>query len=185
MIDRTYDVETVPKAEVSYCFKGKTKLDPENLAIIEILDYIMSNRYLQQIREARGGTYHVSFSTALDYADKGMFESYVDFQTRPEMVDVLVKDVEEGMSRMAEEGPEASELEEAKKYLVKHRAEKDAANENSLIARKGECRDLIRYGIGHDYDYEAVIDGISVDDIRRFVSRLDKGDKFVTIYREQ
>ena len=185
VIDRTYDVETVPKAEVSYCFKGKTKLDPENLAIIEILDYIMSNRYLQQIREARGGTYHVSFSTALDYADNGMFESFVDFQTRPEMVDVLVKDVEEGMSRMAEEGPEASELEEAKKYLVKHRAEKDAANENSLIARKGECRDLIRYGIGHDYDYEAVIDGISADDIRRFVSRLDKGDKFVTIYREQ
>ena len=41
------------------------------------------------------------------------------------------------------------------------------------------------YTLRHDYDYEAVIDGISADDIRRFVSRLDKGDKFVTIYREQ
>lgn len=185
VLDRTYDVETVPKAEVSYCFKGKTRLDPKNLAIIEILDYIMSGRYLQQIREVRGGTYHVSFSTEVDYSDNGMFESFVDFQTRPEMVDVLVKDVEDGMSRMAEEGPDESELDEAKKYLVKHRAEKDAAAANSLAARKRECSDFVRYGVSHDYDYEEVIVGITADDIRKFVSGLEKGDKFVTIYREE
>ena len=101
------------------------------------------------------------------------------------MVDVLVKDVEDGMSRMAEEGPDESELDEAKKYLVKHRAEKDAAAANSLAARKRECSDFVRYGVSHDYDYEEVIVGITADDIRKFVSGLEKGDKFVTIYREE
>lgn len=185
VLDRTYPEETVPKAEVTYCFKGKTKLTPENRAVIEILDYIMSARYLYQIREDRGGTYHVSFSTELSYSDKGAFESVVSFQTRPEMTDILVQDVRDVMAEMGQDGPTAAELSEAKKYLVKHKAETDAAERNSLMARRNECRDLVRYGIDRDSDYDAVVEGITADDVRKFASRLAKGDTFVTIYREE
>lgn len=185
VFDRAYPVETVPKAEVNYCFNGRTRLSPENIAVIRIMDYIMSGRYMMQIREARGGTYHVAFGTDMSYADGGRFESVVAFQTRPEMVDVLVQDVTDGMAKMASEGPSAQELDEAKKYLVKHHAELQAARKNSVSAKNRECIDLVRYGVDMDAGYEAVMEGIDAGDIRKFAGKLAKGDKFIEIYREE
>ena len=185
VLDRSYQVETVPKSDVTYSFKGKMKLSPKNLAIVEMMDYIMSARYMQQIREERGGTYHVSFLTEIDYSDSGAFESVVAFQTRPELVDVLVQDVRDEMDRMGKEGPSAKEMEEAAKYLVKHHGEKKAMKANSLESVNDGCINFILYGIEPDYDYDAVIGSISADDIRKFAAKLDKGDKFITIYREE
>ncbi len=185
VFDRSYDVETVPKGNVTYYFKGKTSLDPENLAMIEMLDYMMSARYLNQIREARGGTYHVSFGTDIPYSSGGAFESVVAFQTRPEMIDILVQDVADVMAEMASEGPSGQEMEEAAKYLVKHRGEKEAADKNSLRARNTELRNHVVYGVPYDYDYEAAIGSVSASDIRKFAAGLVKGDKFVSIYREE
>ena len=185
VLDRSYQVETVPKSDVTYSFKGKMKLSPKNLAIVEMMDYIMSARYMQQIREERGGTYHVSFLTEIDYSDSGAFESVVAFQTRPELVDVLVQDVRDEMDRMGKEGPSAKEMEEAAKYLVKHHGEKKAMKANSLESVNDGCINFILYGIEPDYDYDAVIGSISADDIRKFAAKLEKGDKFITIYREE
>ena len=185
VLDRSYDVETVPKSEVSYSFKGKTGMKPEDLACIDIMDYIMSARYMKQIREVRGGTYHVSFSTELEYQDGGIFESVVSFQTRPELVDVLVSDVEEVMADMAAEGPSERELDEAKKYLVKHHGEIQERNANSLKARNMEVSDFVRYSVVSDYDCDAVMENIGADDIRKFAARLAKGGRLVAIYREE
>ncbi len=185
VLDKTYDVETVPKAEVCYYFKGRTKLTPENKACMQIMDYIMSSRYLMQIREARGGTYHVSFGTSYSQEDKGAFESLVTFQTRPEMVDILVQDVIDGMEELAADGPAETEMEDAKKYLVKRHAEQEAASKNSLAATNDDIMNFILYGTEYDYDYDAAVDGVSADDIRKFAAKLVKGDQFVTIYREE
>lgn len=185
VLDRSYDVETVPKSEVTYSFKGKIRLKPEDMACVEIMDYIMSARYMKQIREVRGGTYHVSFSTELDYADGGVFESTVYFQTRPEMTDILVSDVEDVMAAMASEGPSDRELGEAKKYLVKHHGEKTARDANSLRARNTETSDFVRYGVSSGYDYAGTVDKVSAADVRKFAARLAEGDRFVAIYREE
>ena len=185
VLDRSYDVETVPKSEVNYSFKGRISLKPEEMACVEIMDYIMSARYMKQIREERGGTYHVSFSTELDYSAGGVFESTVSFQTRPEMTDILVADVEDVMAAMASEGPSARELDEAKKYLVKHHGEKTARDANSLRARNAEASDFVRYGVGFGYDYAAAVDKVSAGDVRKFAARLAEGDRFVAVYREE
>lgn len=185
VFDRSYPVETVSKSDVAYWFKGKMKLTPENLAIVDILDYIMSARYLNQIREVRGGTYHVSFSTEIDYSGNGAFESVVSFQTRPGMTDILVQDVKDGMERMAQDGPTPKEMDDAVKYLVKRRVQADAVNANSLVQRNLERTNQVRYGLNPDYDYVSVIGGITSEDIRKFAARLAKGDKFVSIYREE
>ena len=127
----------------------------------------------------------MAFGTDMSYADGGRFESVVAFQTRPEMVDVLVQDVTDGMAKMASEGPSAQELDEAKKYLVKHHAELQAARKNSVSAKNRECIDLVRYGVDMDAGYEAVMEGIDAGDIRKFAGKLAKGDKFIEIYREE
>ena len=54
------------------------------------------------------------------------------------MTDILVSDVEDVMAAMASEGPSDRELDEAKKYLVKHHGEKTARDANSLRARNTE-----------------------------------------------
>ena len=89
------------------------------------------------------------------------------------------------MDRMGKEGPSAKEMEEAAKYLVKHHGEKKAMKANSLESVNDGCINFILYGIEPDYDYDAVIGSISADDIRKFAAKLDKGDKFITIYREE
>ena len=116
----------------------------------------------------------MAFGTDMSYADGGRFESVVAFQTRPEMVDVLVQDVTDGMAKMASEGPSAQELDEAKKYLVKHHAELQAARKNSVSAKNRECIDLVRYGVDMDAGYEAVMEGIDAGDIRKFAGNLQK-----------
>ena len=94
-------------------------------------------------------------------------------------------DITPNLDRMGKEGPSAKEMEEAAKYLVKHHGEKKAMKANSLESVNDGCINFILYGIEPDYDYDAVIGSISADDIRKFAAKLDKGDKFITIYREE
>ena len=89
------------------------------------------------------------------------------------------------MAAMASEGPSDRELDEAKKYLVKHHGEKTARDANSLRARNTETSDFVRYGVSSGYDYAGAVNKVSAADVRKFAARLAEGDKFVAIYREE
>lgn len=184
VMDRTYSTASAPKSDVKYCFCAKLPQDPKGRLTLGVLDYIMGNRALYQIREARGGTYYVSFSSEKYDDCNGLTESVVSFQTRPEMTDVLVSDVDSLMHDMAVSGPSASEMDAAIKYFVKRYNEKKADTENLIRTTLGDGIRTIMDNEDLGYDYEAVMKSITAEDVRRTAGRLNGGDRYISIFRE-
>ncbi len=183
-LKKTYPVETVPKSTVDYYFKTDIKMTQENLITSDVLDYILSARYRVQIREVRGGTYSIGFYSEL-IPNYGIIESNLTFQTRPEILDVLLQDIDDGMDKICAEDVTAEELDAAKRYLTKYHYEKEEVRANDLSIKNNRTYLYVKYGIEPDPDYGKIMEGITAKDIRKFAKKLAKGDRFETVYTEK
>ena len=150
----------------------------------QVLDYIMSQRCVSRIREERGGTYYVRF-TSEKLPNDGIRLSTISFQTRPEVSEILLKDCQDLIDDICENGPSEIEIENAVKYLVKAHGEKKQRYANNLGTRLGERSALILYGTPFDYDYESVIKKISAADIKKLARKVNNGTRLISTYREQ
>lgn len=180
---RKNKLQTVPKSEVKLSFKYDIRLRNEEFVILDILDYIMDARCMNKIREERGGTYSVTFSTET-FLDGKMAESSISFQTRPEMTDILVADAQALMEKMAAEGPTEDEFENATKYLAKHHQEGIDRYRNNLSRKLSRYMTKDRYGIDTDTDYLEMLEKTTRKDIRKMARRIVKGDSMLSVYTE-
>lgn len=185
--EAVYEPVSAPVCNISYNFSCRVKPSEEVRLTAAILDHILSDRYLNVIREQRGGTYHVHFETNINDNPSYPIESAVAFQTRPEMREILLKDVEDIMGDFVANGPTADELDRAVKYLKKHRVETRARLANSVSLKLYEAQMYVKYGQEYDYDYNALIDRItrSGESVRRFAARLARGNRYIEIYTEE
>ena len=184
IVDSTYSLKTIPKSSVEILFRGKTPMSPGNAAAFDILDYIMSSRYLAKVREERGGTYSISFNTTFEPEDRGRYESSVAFETRPELADMLVSDILDGLKAMSEDGPAAEEMDNAVKYLVKADGERRKSRENSLSFRNRSRMTLVESGFDPDFDYGSAVGKVTARDIRNLAKKILRSDRLTVIYRE-
>lgn len=184
IVDSTYSLRTIPKSSVEILFRGKTPMTAQNTAAFDILDYIMSARYLAKVREERGGTYSISFNTVFEPEDRGRYESSVAFETRPELADMLVSDILDGLKAMSEDGPAAEEMDNAVKYLVKADGERRKSRENSLSFRNRNRMTLVESGFDPDFDYGSAVGKVTARDIRNLAKKILRSDRLTVIYRE-
>lgn len=183
-LEKDYPVKSAPKSEVSFCFKYKLPANEKDIVATEIFDHIMASRYMRQIREERGGTYHVGFGSE-SYLSNGFNESFITFQTRPQMKEILVGDCIDEMKKAAEYGFTEEEMDVARKYLVKHEKELRKRYENSLSKRNQETQLYISYGYDREFDYEKMVNSIPESKVRAIAAKACKGDKLVTVYNEK
>lgn len=180
---RKNKLQTVPKSEVKLSFKYDIRLKNEEFVILDVLDYIMDARCMNKIREERGGTYSVTFSTET-FLEGKMAESSIAFQTRPEMTDILVADAQALMEEMAAEGPTEDEFENARKYLAKHHMELADRYRNNLSRKLNQYVEKEKYGIDKQTDYLVMLEKLSRKDIRKMARRIVKGDSMLSVYTE-
>ena len=174
----------MPKSEVKLCFKNKFDLKNEEFVIFDIIDYIMSSRCTNQIREARGGTYSVMYSTEFFYEGK-IAESSISFQTRPEMTDILVADAWDLITDMATAGPTEEEFEHARKYLNKRYYEQKVKVKNNLPKRMGAYILSEKFGIDKTTDYIKTLEKLTPKDVKKLAKKLLKGDSMLSVYTEK
>jgi zinc protease len=181
----TADAVSAPFSQISWnhYFKGGRSI--KERAVINILDYIMSARYLDLIREKRGGAYSVQFVTSVATDKVLPSDSYVNFRTRPELRDLLLGDLDSELERMCKEGPTAQEMERAVKYLVKHHYESQEQISRSVGSQLDQMENYIRLGTPYGYDYEKVVKSIKASDVRALARRVAAGDLVLTIYSEE
>ena len=177
-------LKAVPKSEVKLSFKNKFDLKNEEFVIFDIIDYIMSSRCTNQIREARGGTYSVMYSTEFFYEGK-IAESSISFQTRPEMTDILVADAWDLITDMATAGPTTEEFEHARKYLNKRYYEQKVKVKNNLPKRMGAYVLSEQYGIDKTTDYIKTLEKLTPKDVKKLAKKLLKGDSMLSVYTEK
>ncbi len=193
-LDPAYDGKTqkewnssqssAPKTLIKFRSRARLGNSPADRATVEILDYIMSARYLAQIREARGGTYSVAFSSEHFGKKNAYVESLIDFQTRPELKDILLADTYAVFEKMCAQGPTEEELDAAKKYLIKADREKDHKMRDSLQEKNRVAEKAVFLGEFPDPDFAATVETVSAADVRKAARKLYSGDRLVVIYNE-
>lgn len=176
-------LKTVPKSEVKLSYKYDIKLKNKEFVILDILDYIMDARCMNKIREERGGTYSVTFSTEV-FNEGKVAESSIEFQTRPEMTDLLVNDAKTLVKEMAENGPAEAEFENARKYLAKHHSELQARYRQNLSRKLNVYMTKERYGIDKEEKYIELLEKTSIRDVRKMAAKIAKGDSMLSVYTE-
>lgn len=185
LISETNAPESEPVSVVNCTWLSKEKTTTRNIIISDILDYIMSARYLSLIREERGGTYHVGYSTEVPDDPRQPWKGVVDFQTRPEMTETLLSDVKAEMERMCASGPAAEEMELACKYILKRHGEVERRVAGSLRQQHERLLYTELWGRDFDADYESLLKGISTTDVRDFARRFRSGTLIEEVYTEE
>lgn len=185
LITETNAPESEPVSAVNFTFVSKVKTTTRSILVSDFLDYIVSARYVNLIREERGGTYHVGFSTDVPDNPSQPWKGIVDFQTRPEMTELLVADVKDVIESMASEGPTAEEMELAGKYIKKRRGEIERRTALSLRAQQERLVYTALWNRDFDCDYEALLQSIKASEVRDLARKFLKGTNIVEIYTEK
>ena len=184
-VRENYPPVSAPLTDVNIQFRTPARKDTKTRMAYAILDYLMSERYIALIREERGGAYHVSFNTELYDAPDRDPVSTVAFQTRPELEEILVRDVEEELQRMATAGPSAAEMDAARKYFVKREKEMRPRIAASSGLQLSQLERYSRCGIDYNYDYAKVVRSVKARDIQRLARRIGANGKLFAIYTEK
>ena len=142
---------------------------------MDFADYILSQRLLNQIREERGGTYTISFSTAVSEREGGYSESEISFKTRPELAQTLIGDMD---------GTE-KELDEARTYLVKRQRERDAVKRESMPRINSEAINFVRNKVDPSIDHVKAYEEVGSKEVRKIAGRLTGKDCYTMTYTEE
>ena len=185
VVFETHDPVAAPYTDISCNWYFKGGRSPREGAAIDILDYILSARYLALIREERGGAYSVQFCTSVSNEDVLPSRSFVEFQTRPELREQLLGDVRDELARMCADGPTREEMDLAVKYLVKHHAEQEDRIARSVSLQEDRMTSYVRWGTPYGYDYARLVRSLRPADVRKQARRIAGGDRLVKVYSEE
>jgi zinc protease len=170
----------VPQAVVTFGGNGIERNDPDFMAAY-LVNHILgggsfSSRLYREVREKRGLAY-------------GVHDSLVWFKsaavvlggtaTRADRTADAIAIIERETKRMAEEGPTAQELSEAKAYLKGTYAL--SLDSSSKIASQLTQIQLDHLGIDYIEKRDALIDAVTVGDAKRVAKRLFGGGMLVTV----
>jgi zinc protease len=169
----------VPQSVAQFGHRGLPRKDPDFMAAY-VLNYIIggggfSSRLMEEVREKRGLAYSV-YSNLYPYEHAAVFVGNV--ATKNEAVGQSLYVIESELKRLAEQGPSAEELDAAKSYLTGAyalRFESSSGIANQLLWIQIE--DL---GIDYIDERNALIERVSLDDIKRVAKRLIEADRLIT-----
>jgi len=169
----------VPQSVAQFGHRAFSRKDDDFMAAY-ILNYIIggggfSSRLMEEVREKRGLAYSVH-SNLFPYQHGAVFVGNV--ATQNERVGQSLEVIESELGRLAEDGPSAEELAGAKSYLTGAyalRFESSSSIANQLLWIQIE--DL---GIDYIDRRNALIENVSLDDIRRVAKRLIEADRLIT-----
>jgi zinc protease len=169
----------VPQSVAQFGHRGIARKDADFISAY-VLNYIIggggfSSRLMEEVREKRGLAYSV-YSNLYPYQHGAVFVGNV--ATKNEAVGQSLEVIEGELKRLAEQGPTAEELENAKSYLTGAyalRFESSSSIANQLLWIQIE--DL---GIDYVNRRNKLVEAVTLEDIRRVAKRLIEADRLIT-----
>jgi len=168
----------VPQSVAQFGHRGIPRKDNDFIPAY-VLNYIIggggfSSRLMEEVREKRGLAYSV-YSNLYPYQHGAVFVGSV--ATKNEAVGQSLQVIESELKRLAEQGPTAEELENAKSYLTGAyalRFESSSSIANQLLWIRIE--DL---GIDYVNKRNKLLEAVTLDDIKRVAKRLIEADRLI------
>jgi zinc protease len=169
----------VPQSVVQFGHRGIARKDDDFMSAY-MLNYILggggfASRLMEEVREKRGLAYSV-YSNLYPYQHGAVFIGNV--ATKNEAVGQSLEVIESELKRLAEQGPTEEELASAKSYLTGAyalRFESSSGIANQLLWIQIE--DL---GIDYVGKRNALVEAVTLDDIKRVAKRLIEADRLIT-----
>ncbi len=155
-----------PKSSVFQLYSGKSEYNLKNLLTASLLSQILDLVYTETIREAEGGSYGVYAGVSLSDFPKGQTTLQVFFDTDPEKWENMVRIVDEEIQRIATDGPKSEHLTKSRDNMLKRHNERLQENSYWLnVIDSYYFRGMDAYT-----NYKETLEGITADDIKKFMS---------------
>ena len=157
-----------PKVGVRYYFTGEVENTIENKIKMLYLSQALSARYLESIREEKGGTYGVSVYGGISAIPTENYNMTIQFDTNEQMADELCEVVVAELNTMATDGPRDEDFNKNREFFNK--------NWKNSLEQNGSWLSYISlyYVDGLDYisNYENALNTITKDDIKAFMAKI-------------
>ena len=169
----------VPQSVAQFGLRGIPR-DDDDFIPAYVLNYVIggggfSSRLMEEVREKRGLAYSVR-SSLFPYMHGPVFIGHV--ATKNEAVGQSLSVIQNELERIAEQGPTAEELESAKAYLTG--AYPLRFESSSSIASQLLWIQIEDLGIDYVDRRNALVEAVTMDDIRRVAKRLLAPDRLIT-----
>ena len=168
------DMQT-PKSTVLEVYSAFVDYSYATEANLDALEYILSMRYTESLREDEGGTYGASVATSFSRRPKAQALLQVYFDCKPELTARLCELAEQGMKDMAANGPTETEVSMAVLNLKKNIPE----NRLNNSYWRGQIENWLEFGEDYDSVRESVVDGITAEGIRAIAAELVNSGNYV------
>ncbi len=162
----------IKQSIVSLALPGMRRSDPDFFAAY-LANHILgggsfSSRLYEEVREKRGLAYSI-YSYIATYSHAAF--TLVGTSTDPKRADEAIEIIRSELRRMAETGPDAQELQAAKKYIIGSYA---IRNLDTSIKVAGVLVAIQQVDLGIDYidRREDIINSVTLEDVKRAAAKL-------------
>ena len=168
--------QQTPMATVAMIINGNVEYNLRNYVLLSVLNQALDMVYTEEIREKEGGTYGVSTFGQLGSEQQNAILQIV-YQTDPAKFEHLNGIINTLLDKMAKEGPSAEQMQKIKEYMLKKHA--DNQKENSYWM--DNIKEVLYTGVDMTKDYEALVNGITAQDVAKFAADLLKQGNKLTV----
>jgi zinc protease len=168
---------TTPKSSVLLIYSGDLKYDLENLLTMQAFRYTLDLIYTETIREEEGATYGVGTQGSVSAIPQNRGEMIIQFDTDPARVEEMIKLAIQGVVDIANNGPTEEQMVKVRENFLKNISESRISN--SYWANNLRQYDLT--GVDLDTEREAIINSLTAEKVKQFVSDLIGQGNFVKI----
>lgn len=168
----------IPMVTNLFLFSGKTEYSLKNDIAFDIASQSLTTKLLEEIREKEGGTYGIQAVGELASFPKQEIYMQIAYQTNPERYEYLNNRVHEILNEFAANGPDQENIDKVKEYLLKKY--KENLRENQYWS--SSLSQYLLNGVDTMTDYEAVLNSVTVDDVKGIVkAMLDQNNESTVI----
>ncbi len=168
-----------PISKISLLYHGKCSYTSANYISSVLLRHILTDRYLQSVREEKGGTYYVGVDAYLSGVSKKNLSLAIDFDTDPKLRDELVEIIDAEMNDIIKNGVKDEEFNAALLFVKKSFAEA-SVRKTYLYER---FTDLIENGTDLRDGAESLLYKVKPSDIQNLLSELiQQGNRLYFVY---
>lgn len=166
-----------PKSTVFQVYTAEVPYSIHSEVMMAAAQYVMDMIYVATLREEEGGTYGASINFDLMDKPEDMALIQVYFDTNPEAADRLRESAVEGLMKLMEEGPTEEQLTMTIENFRKNIPESRIRNSYWI----SNIKYFEEHGVDYDKEFEAAIDDINAENIKKAIKDIVSQDNFIEI----
>ncbi|WBL23012.1 M16 family metallopeptidase [Zunongwangia sp. HRR-M8] len=170
------EIMETPQSTISIYMNGEMKYTRKANLEVYIIAELLNKKYMKRIREEEGGSYGVSVGGNVVSKPKGNFNLNISFQCNPDKAEELLEIVYEELENISK-NIDSSNFSEIKSNIKKNHRELQKENgfwmSNIVSSLENDLP------IDSQEKFEALVDQITISDIKNTAVRLNKNPAIV------